>query len=53
MRNRVTTEEELAGLDLAIHGESAYDFGPLAGAGGHYASGTAVSSSAQREKVQA
>jgi Amt family ammonium transporter len=33
VQNRVTTETELAGLDISIHGETAYDFGPLAGAG--------------------
>ncbi|HEY2043194.1 MAG TPA: ammonium transporter [Jatrophihabitans sp.] len=31
MRNRVTEEAEIEGLDIAIHGESAYDFGPLGG----------------------
>jgi ammonium transporter, Amt family len=30
-QNRVTEEDELAGLDIAIHGESAYDFGPVGG----------------------
>jgi ammonium transporter, Amt family len=33
MRTRVTEEDELTGLDLAIHGESAYEFGPLGGSG--------------------
>ena len=38
MRTRVTEEAELEGLDIAIHGESAYDFGPIGGVGaGHYA----------------
>ncbi len=32
-KNRVTEEAELEGLDIAIHGESAYDFGPLGGVG--------------------
>jgi Amt family ammonium transporter len=29
IQNRVTTEDEIAGLDLALHGETAYDFGPF------------------------
>jgi len=54
MRQRVTEEEELTGLDLAIHGESAYDFGPLAGSGGHYVPGLAQrESTARKEIVQA
>ncbi|MEP6598217.1 MAG: ammonium transporter [Actinomycetota bacterium] len=37
MNNRVTEEDELTGLDIAIHGESAYDFGPVGGVGaGNY-----------------
>jgi Amt family ammonium transporter len=32
MRTRVDEEDELAGLDIAIHGESAYEFGPVSGA---------------------
>jgi Amt family ammonium transporter len=36
-KNRVSEEDEVTGLDLAIHGESAYDFGPVGGVGaGHY-----------------
>jgi Amt family ammonium transporter len=36
IKNRVTEEEELEGLDTAIHGESAYEFGPIGGSiGGH------------------
>ncbi|MDT4911270.1 MAG: ammonium transporter, Amt family [Pseudonocardiales bacterium] len=31
IRNRVSEEDELEGLDTAIHGESAYEFGPLGG----------------------
>ncbi|HEV7203207.1 MAG TPA: ammonium transporter [Jatrophihabitans sp.] len=31
IKNRVTEEEELEGLDTSIHGESAYEFGPLGG----------------------
>ena len=56
MQNRVTEEDEITGLDLAIHGESAYDFGPLAGSGGHYVLSVAVPSSSgamSREGVQA
>jgi Amt family ammonium transporter len=33
VKNRVSEEAEYEGLDTAIHGESAYDFGPLGGAG--------------------
>lgn len=32
MRTRVSDEDELTGLDLSIHGESAYEFGPVGGA---------------------
>jgi Amt family ammonium transporter len=32
-KTRVSEDEELLGLDLAIHGESAYDFGPIGGVG--------------------
>jgi ammonium transporter, Amt family len=32
-KNRVSEEAELEGLDIAIHGESAYEFGPIGGAG--------------------
>ncbi|MCU1658097.1 MAG: ammonium transporter [Pseudonocardiales bacterium] len=32
MRTRVTEEAEIEGLDTAIHGESAYEFGPVGGA---------------------
>jgi ammonium transporter, Amt family len=35
MKTRVTPEDEVAGLDTAIHGESAYDFGGV-GASGQY-----------------
>ena len=30
-KTRVSEDEELLGLDVAIHGESAYDFGPIGG----------------------
>jgi Amt family ammonium transporter len=33
MKTRVTEEDELTGLDVSIHGESAYEFGPLGGSG--------------------
>ena len=50
MRTRVTEEDEIAGIDLSIHGETAYDFGPLAGSGGgHYL----PSAAASKESVQA
>jgi Amt family ammonium transporter len=32
MQTRVADEDELTGLDLAIHGESAYEIGPVGGA---------------------
>ncbi len=32
-KSRVSEEDELEGLDTAIHGESAYEFGPVGGAG--------------------
>jgi len=52
MGNRVTEEEEIAGLDISMHGETAYDFGPLIGsAGGHYEPSGATSST--KETVQA
>jgi Amt family ammonium transporter len=51
MGNRVTEEEEIAGLDLSMHGETAYDFGPLIGsAGPHYEPSAATST---KETVQA
>jgi ammonium transporter, Amt family len=31
IKNRVSEEDELEGLDTAIHGESAYEFGPIGG----------------------
>ncbi len=34
MQTRVSEEDELTGLDVAIHGESAYEFGPGGGSGG-------------------
>jgi Amt family ammonium transporter len=35
MRTRVSEEDEMEGLDTAIHGESAYDFGGV-GSSGHF-----------------
>jgi Amt family ammonium transporter len=35
MRTRVSEEDEIEGLDTAIHGESAYDFGGV-GSAGHF-----------------
>ena len=50
-RNRVTEEDEITGLDLSMHGETAYDFGPLIGsAGPHYEPSAATST---KETVQA
>ena len=42
MRTRVTTEDEDEGLDTAIHGESAYEFGPVGGAGTFLPAGTSA-----------
>jgi Amt family ammonium transporter len=45
-KNRVSEDDEITGLDLSIHGESAYEFGP-AGSGGHLtSSGSSVGASA-------
>jgi Amt family ammonium transporter len=33
--NRVSEEDEITGLDLALHGESGYEFGPASGGVGH------------------
>ena len=33
IKARVTEDEELQGLDISIHGESAYEFGPTGGGG--------------------
>ncbi|MEO6886034.1 MAG: ammonium transporter [Jatrophihabitantaceae bacterium] len=35
MKTRVAEEDEITGLDLSIHGESAYEFGPAGGAGSY------------------
>jgi ammonium transporter, Amt family len=49
-KTRVTEDEELQGLDVAIHGESAYDFGPIgAGSHGEYVPAAA----ATKERVEA
>jgi Amt family ammonium transporter len=39
MKNRVSDEDELEGLDTSIHGESAYDWGGI-GTSGHFGSTT-------------
>jgi len=44
-KNRVSAEVEAEGLDTAMHGESAYEFGPVGG-GGHF-----VPSAASKESV--
>jgi Amt family ammonium transporter len=51
IKNRVSEDAELEGLDTAIHGESAYEFGPV---GGHIGgSGGIPSGSLPRETVDA
>jgi len=51
MQNRVSEEAELEGLDTAIHGESAYDWGGI-GTSGHLGTATATATTA-RESVGA
>jgi Amt family ammonium transporter len=58
MRTRVTEDDETAGLDQSLHGETAYDFGTLTGSGsGHVAAATGATAAerevADRERVQA
>jgi Amt family ammonium transporter len=50
IKNRVSDEDELEGLDTAIHGESAYEFGPVSG--GHLGGG-GIQSSLPKAKVDA
>jgi len=38
MKTRVSEDAEIEGLDTAIHGESAYEFGPVGGGGSYIAS---------------
>ena len=55
IKNRVTEEQELEGLDTSIHGESAYDWGGI-GTSGHLGTATAApstSSAASKESVTA
>jgi Amt family ammonium transporter len=52
MKTRVTPEDEVAGLDTAIHGESAYDFGGVA-ASGQYAPAVWTPETAEAEGVHA
>ncbi len=56
IKNRVTDEQELEGLDTSIHGESAYDWGGI-GTSGHLGStatlSTSASSSSSKESVTA
>jgi Amt family ammonium transporter len=40
IKNRVTPDEELEGLDTSIHGESAYEFGQASGSSHFQSSGT-------------
>ncbi len=49
MKTRVSEEAEVEGLDTAIHGESAYDFGGVGGSG----FSPAVAAAMAREKVDA
>jgi Amt family ammonium transporter len=49
IKNRVSDEDEIEGLDTAVHGESAYDFAGVGGSG--YS--PAVASAMTREKVDA
>ncbi len=49
IKNRVSEEAEDEGLDTAIHGESAYEFGPLGGTIGGHGSAAAL----PKEKVDA
>ncbi|WP_375489814.1 ammonium transporter [uncultured Jatrophihabitans sp.] len=49
MKNRVTEEAEDEGLDTAIHGESAYEFGPIGGSIG----GLGAPIGTPKEKVDA
>jgi Amt family ammonium transporter len=50
IKNRVSEEDELEGLDTAIHGESAYEFGPV---GGHLGGGGGIPSSLPKATVDA
>jgi Amt family ammonium transporter len=48
MKTRVDEEDEYAGLDISIHGESAYDFGPIGGVGaGDYVPAPATKASVE------
>ena len=49
MKNRVSEDDEAEGLDTAIHGESAYEFGPLGGTIGGQGSPAAL----PKERVEA
>jgi ammonium transporter, Amt family len=46
IKNRVTEEQEVEGLDLALHGETAYEFSTLAAGSGSYSGGPASSATA-------
>ena len=50
IKNRVKPEEEDEGLDTAIHGESAYEFGPI---GGSLGGGGGIPAAKSRETVDA
>jgi Amt family ammonium transporter len=49
MRTRVTEDDETAGLDQSLHGETAYDFGTLTGSGGGHAAAATGATAAERE----
>jgi Amt family ammonium transporter len=51
VKNRVPEDVEDEGLDVAIHGESAYDFGPIGGGGS--IGGHGHSASTPKERVDA
>ncbi len=49
IKNRVSADVEEEGLDTAVHGESAYEFGPLGGTVGTHA----ASASSTKERIDA
>jgi Amt family ammonium transporter len=53
IKNRVTEEQEIEGLDTSIHGESAYDWGGIGTSSGHLGTATAATMSASKESVTA
>jgi Amt family ammonium transporter len=51
-KNRVTEEDEITGLDLALHGETAYEFGASGGAPERRAGAAASSGSEETSEVK-